>query len=339
MKNSKLKICDSQVYPGERANLALPLPELYSCAPMYMPIRVFHGKESGATLVVLSTTQGFELNGIEIINRLTADSRIDNLKGTLITIPVLNVFALSHYPKTSPSGRDLTSCFPGDESGSYGQRIAYTLTHEILKKADGCIELQTGELNHEILPQIYCDLKAQRSRHLARHFQAPVVTDVEVKPNSLRETLDSLHIPFLVYEAGEALRFNETAISVGVQGILNTMKALEMIDDATSPHEPIKPVFSQNDDWLLSPKSGIFHTDISLGEMITTGQNIGSISDPLSPDFAEKIKCPFDGIVVGINNHPLIYEGQRIVKVAAFLDNDKAELTIEEWEEAQPDEE
>ena len=335
MKNKKITICGTNVHPGEIANLALPLPEQYSCAPLYMPIKVIHGEQSGPCLVIFSVLKGTELNGLEIANRIIKEIKPSKLSGTIITIPVMNVFGLTHYPLTLPTGNDLSSCFPGDENGSYGERIAFLVTEEILKKADLCIELQTGGLNHNILPQVYCNFDDKFATQLAKVFRAPVITNVSVEDNQLRQTSEELHVPLLVYQAGEAMRFDENAILLGVSGIKNVMRKLDML--AKEPIHEVMPISSRETDWILANKGGILHTNVLLGQIIEAGELIGTISDPFGADTVESITSPFKGIVVGVNTAPLIHEGLPIIKVASFLDYDKAETVIEEWDKNQPD--
>ena len=181
---SKITICNTSVHPGEVANLALPLPEQHSFAPLYMPIKFINGTTAGPCLVILSGIKGTELNGLETVNRIISEITSAKISGTIIAIPVMNVYALSHYPLTSPGGKkELYKCFPGCENGSFGERLAYLITEEILKKADYCIELQTGGLNHNILPQVYCNFDNRKTKELAKVFRAPVVTNVSLKDN------------------------------------------------------------------------------------------------------------------------------------------------------------
>lgn len=335
MKNKKISICNKYIHPGEVANLAMPLPEQYSCSPLYMPIKVIHGENAGNCLVIFSVLKGNEVNGMEIANRIIKNITPEKLFGTIIAIPVLNVYGLTHYPATLPGGEDLASCFPGNNMGSYGERIAYLITHEILKKADYCIELQTGGLNHNILPQVYCNFDNQKTKELAKAFQSPVVTNVSIEGNCLRQTTEDLQVPLLVYQAGEAMRFDENVISLGVSGIKNVMRAVNML--SKEHHKEVKPIFSRDEDWIISHKSGILHSNVSLGQTIEKGETLGTISDPFGADIIEPIKSKQKGIVVGVNTSPLIYEGQTIFKMASFLDYDKAETVIEEWDKKQPD--
>lgn len=334
MKNTNLTFFDTIIYPGESSNLALPLPDFYSCASFRMPIKVIHGKEAGPCLLIFSAVKGDELNGMEIINRLLKSKQLKNLRGTLIAIPVMNVLGLINHPKASSPETNLEGCFPGKQQGTYGERTAHLVTQEILSKANYCIELQTGSLNHDILPQIYCNLDNPDSKSLAKQFTAPVITNLIRNDNSLRQTVDNLNIPFVMYQAGEAMRLNESAISLGLTGIQNVMVHLGMLDEETTfENNAYKSIFSQEQDWLRAHLSGVLHTEVELGQMIRKKQILGLISDPFSSDAREPVKSPSDGIVVGINRHPLIHEGQTLFKIASFIDNDRAETTIEAWSE------
>ena len=335
MNNKKITMCDVNVHPGEVANLALPMPEQYSCSPLYMPIKVIHGEKKGPCLVIYSVLKGIELNGLEIANRIIKSVTPSQISGTIIAIPVMNVYALTHYPSILPAGDNLSNCFPGNEQGSYGERVAHLITHEIFKKANYCIELQTGGLNHNILPQVYCNFDNARTKELAKVFRSPVITNVTLKGNNLRQTTEELQIPLLVYQAGEAMRFDENAIDLGVNGIKNVMSAINMLDKETV--QEINPIFSRDEDWIVAHKSGILHTNTTLGQIIEKEEIIGTISDPFGADIICPIKAPKKGIVVGVNTSPLIHEGLPIFKVASFLDYDKAETIIEEWDKKQPD--
>jgi predicted deacylase len=336
IKNSKFTICDVTIHPGETASLALPLPEFYSCASFFMPIKIVHGKEAGPCILIFSAVKGDQLNGLEIISRLLESPQLQNIRGTLIAVPVLNVFGL-----VAPSNESrFERCFPGSVDGSFGNRLAHLFTQEVLSKATHCIELQTGSLNHEILPQIYCNLNDSAARKLAKSFAAPVITNVVTEDNSLRQTTEHLDISLLVYQAGEAMRFNEAAISLGLKGILNVMQSLEMLseNEHTPESSSFKPIFSQNQDWIRAHKSGVLVSNVELGQRIKKGETIGRIKDPFSADTAEQITASHDGVVVGINRHPLIHEGQTIFNVASFIDNHRAGSALEAWGDAQEEE-
>jgi uncharacterized protein len=335
MKNKSIKICDTTIHPGEVANLALPLPEQHSCSPLYMPIKVIHSKIKGPCVLLISTLQGIELNGLDIVNRITKMITPDKIRGTIIAIPVVNIYGLMHYPAMLPIGNNLAECFPGDENGNFGERIAHILTQEIFTKADYCIELQTGGMNHNILPQVYCNFEQPQVRHLAKAFQSPVITKVEIKDNNLRKTMEELQIPLLVYQGGEAMRFDENAIVFGVDGIKNVMRSLDMLDK--EPIKEVNPIFSRDEEWIVAHKGGILRTEVTLGQTVKKNELLGTITDPFGSEVFEPVIALQEAIVVGINTTPLIHEGLPLFKMASFLDYEKAESVIEAWDQQQPD--
>lgn len=331
MANS-LQICNVKIHPGEQANLALPLPELYTCTTMHMPIKVLHGKDPGPCILIFAAVSGCEMNGFEIINRLLKHEALKQIKGTLIAVPVMNVYGMVHYPIQTPSSTKIDGCFPGKPDGSFGERIAHIFTQEILSKTDYCIELDTGALSHNILPQVYCNFDNKEAKRLAKAFSAPVIIDVKLENNQLRQTTESLNIPFVSYEAGEAMRFCEHSIQIGLNGLLRIMSKLEMLS-LDIEEEDISPFFAQDDDWIRASKSGVVRTEVSLGQRIKEKEKIAMITDPFSADISEPIYSPFDGIVVGINETPLIQEGQSLFKVVTFADNRRVEAALEQWDQ------
>jgi hypothetical protein len=338
MKNNSIKICNANVHSGEKATLALPMPVQYSCSPMYMPIKVINGKQAGPCLLVFAMLEGNEFNGLEIVNQLYDSISASDLAGTIIAIPVLNVYGLTHHPRPTPSGDSITNAFPGNPNGTYSERIAHIFTEEILSKADLCIELKTGSLNHEIFPQVYCHFDNSESKSLAKAFQAPVVTEVETTQSELRKTTENLNIPLIVYEAGEALRFDQIAIHTGIEGTKNVMKKAGMLKEQKNDSDmKVTPAFSKDEDWLTSHSSGILRIDASLGESVKKGTKLGSLSDPFSNEESTSVKSHVDGVIVGINRSPLIQEGERVFKIASFIDNKKAEAALEEWDELKPE--
>lgn len=333
MKNSVLKICDALIQPGETVNLALPLPEYNACTSFFMPIKVLHGKNEGPCLLIFSGLNGDELNGIEIINRLSKLDSVKALNGTLIAIPIINIPALIN-PNFIAYEKKFEECFPGSIEGGYGERIAEVFTQQILAKATYAIELKTGAINDDLLPQVYCDISNVEAKRLAKAFAAPVISDI-VKINTLQDTAHSLNIPLLIYKAGEAKRFDESAINVGLSGIENILAALDMIPKEHLHNNALKPILSKEQDWARAHRSGILVNNLSLGTQVKKNDTVGYIQDPFNADHEEAVKAAKDGIIVGINRNPLIFEGQNIFKLASFIDNSRAELSLDEWHKFQ----
>lgn len=332
MKNNNLTICNQTIYPGEQASLALPLPELFSCAPMYMPIKVFHGKHAGPCLLVTAAMHGNELNGAEIINRLMQSSALKKLKGTLIAVPIMNVYGFINKTRTMPGGTPLNANFPGSAHGSHAARLAHLFCSEIFSLAQYSIDLQTGSLNHTNLPQIFVTEDNHDALTLARAFAAPVISEVRAQKGSLRAYANSCQIPHLVYEAGEAMRFDESSIKIGTKGIINVMRHIGMLPTTSKlSTNPQKSFIMRDTRWVRSPTSGISHSNIKLGQQVKRGELLCVIKDPFGAGDDMPVKAPFDGVVVSVNNLPLVYEGVTLFELAAFERLTQAAEHIEDW--------
>ena len=332
MKNSNLTICNETIHPGEQASLALPLPELFSCAPMYMPVKVIHGKQKGPCLLVTAAMHGNELNGAEIINRLLQIKNITKLKGTLIVVPIMNVYGFINKTRTMPGGAVLANSFPGSDYGSHASRLAHLFCQEIFSLCDYCIDLQTGWLNHTNLPQIFATDDNERELELAHVFGAPVISEILPSKGSLRAYANKEEKPHLVYEAGEAMRFDESSIRIGTKGIINVMRYIEMLPKAKKATASKHKSFLMRDArWVRSPTSGISHAHVTLGEQVKKGQLLSTITDPFSSGSDVAVKAPFDGVIVSVNNLPMVYEGVSLFQVASFERLSAAANHIEGW--------
>lgn len=332
MKNANLTICNETINPGEQASLALPFPELFSCAPMYMPIKVFHGKQAGPCLLVIAAMHGNELNGAEIINRLLQSKSMSKLKGTLIAVPIMNVYGFINKTRTMPGGATLSTSFPGSSYGSHAARLAHLFCSKIFSLVDYCIDLQTGWLNHSNLPQVFASDDNQKELELAHAFGAPVISELAAQKGSLRAFANTEKKPYLVYEAGEAMRFDETSIRIGVKGVLNVMKHIGMLSTVSKPTSSKPESFIMRDtQWVRSPTSGISHAVVKLGQQVKKGELLTIIKDPFGAGSDISVIAPFNGVVVSINNLPLVYEGVPLFQLAAFERLSLAATHIEDW--------
>lgn len=334
MKNKTLQICDATIHPGETTSLALPMPEIFNCTPMYMPIKVVHGKQTGPCVLLIAAVHGDELNGMEIINRLLSMSLMKHLKGTLLAIPVFNVYGFITRSRNLADGLELDRYFPGSETGSHAARLAHLFTKEILNMADYCIDIRTGAINHSNFPKLYIDTTNEKSRELAEAFRAPVICNVQAEKNSLRETANFNKITYMVYEAGEALRFNEHAIKIGVRGIANVLRKLQMLPDIHKSNKRITtPFFTVQYLWVRASKSGVAYSKIKLGQSVKKGEQLTIIKDPVGTTEASPVYAPCDGIIVDKNNLPVVHEGESLFQIATFHEMEKAATQLEDWKE------
>ncbi len=317
-----LTISGQTILPGTSVFIDLPLPPLYTHAAMTMPVHVIHGKKNGPRLFICAAIHGDELNGVEIIRRLLKDLSIKRINGTLIAIPMVNVYGVIHHSRYLPDRRDLNRSFPGSRSGALASRIAELFMTEIVANSTHGIDLHTGAIHRSNLPQIRANLDDEATLSLAKAFNVPVLINANLRDGSLRESASERGIPMLLYEAGEALRFDEISIRAGVRGILNVMRHLDMIvGRKPSKRVPTnEPYIARYSSWIRAPGSGIFRTLKSLGCRVAKNELLGMISDPVSSLEIEVIS-PFSGIIIGRSEIPLVHEGEAVYHLARFEDS------------------
>ncbi len=322
-----LVIGDTKIRAGERVNVDLPVADLYTSTSLSMPVKVIRGRHSGPVLFVSAAIHGDELNGVEIVRRLLKRKALRSIHGTLIAIPVVNVHGFLDQSRYLPDRRDLNRSFPGSAKGSIAARLANLFLREIVAKADAGIDLHTGAVHRSNVPQIRANLDDRTTLEIATAFGAPVVINSNTRDGSLRACAAKRGMPVLIYEAGEALRFDETGIRTGLRGILNVMRHMGMLP-AVKTRPPVKPVMAQSTRWIRASASGIVTGKAKLGSAVSKGQLLARISDPLG-DEETRVIAPSDGIVIGRTNLPLAHEGDALFNLGTFKNIPKASNAVE----------
>jgi len=328
MLNSPFEICDSIILPGERKAIELDAPALYTHTPMNIPLHVINGKKAGPTLFISAAIHGDEINGVEIVRRILKLKHLENLHGRLIAAPIVNIYGFIHKSRYLPDRRDLNRSFPGLRKGSLTSRLARLIVDEILKKCDHIIDLHSGTLHRNNLPQLRTNIKILDNQRLADSFNVPVIINANTRDGSLRQTANEMGISLLVYEGGEALRFDEAPIRAGVRGIINVMCEIGMLPSKYRRHKAIKPVVAKATAWVRAPHSGILRPYIGLGDKVRKGDVLGIIADPFG-DTEIEVRAPFTGMVIGRNNLPLANEGEALYNMASFKKLSLASMQVD----------
>ena len=311
-------IADTEIKPGTRETVEVPVAKLYTHTPLHIPVEVVHGRRDGPVLMVCGAIHGDEINGVEIVRRVLRNSALRHLRGTLVAVPIVNIFGFVQRTRYLPDRRDLNRCFPGSESGSLGGRIAYLLRTQIMKDVTHLIDLHTGAVHRFNLPQIRAELKNPETVRMAEAFGAPIILNATLRDGSLREYADSQDIPVITFEGGEALRFDDVVINSGVKGVIRVMRELEMIPRQKAPKAPRKrSETAAMSTWVRADIDGIMRPIAKLGQKVRKGQRLAMVADPFG-ETEESILSPISGIVICVNNLPLVNEGEAIYHIARF---------------------
>lgn len=327
----KLTIAGKEVLSGTKTTINLELPKLYN-TPTNLPINIIRGKKDGPVVFVSAAIHGDELNGIEIIRRLRKLSILNKLKGTLILVPIVNVYGIMNLSRYLPDRRDLNRSFPGSIKGSLASRVAKIFFDEIVCKCDLGIDLHTASIHKSNLPQVRTNIDNEYTFNLAKSFQAPVVLHSELRDGSLRAVAQDSGVPILLYEAGEALRFHEFSIRIGVKGIINVLREMKMLPNVVRKKDFKSPIVAKFSTWIRSSESGMLRTIKALGDTVKKDEIIAFIDEPMGDESFE-IKALFDGVIIGKTEIPLVQEGDAVFHIAKLKNLESAETKLEYFNE------
>jgi uncharacterized protein len=300
------------IKPGECKQILLNSYELHTKTKIELPVFVFRSNVQGPTLLLSAGMHGEETNGIEIIRKIITRDEIKKLKcGSVIAIPVINSVSFLFGSRELPDGRDLNRCFPGNKNGSFGSRIAYDMMKHIIPLIDFGIDFHTGGAKINNTPQIRCVFEFPDNVALAEKFSPPLIIDAPYRDGTFRKESAKKGKPILVYEGGESMRFDYTAINEGVNGCLRLMKNYNMIDIDVPNNHAVK---IKKDTWIRANASGLFHMNATNGAYVRKGDLLGFICNPFG-DIEYQVTSTADGYIVGINNQPVVNQGDALVHI------------------------
>jgi len=326
MPYTKFVLGGVEIPRGVNVTVNLILPKMYN-TPTQLPVRVIRGKKDGPIVFISAAIHGDELNGIEIIRRFRILNILKRLKGTVILVPIVNVYGIMTLSRYLPDRRDLNRNFPGSEKGSLAGRVAKIFFEEIVSKCDLGIDLHTGAIHRSNLPQVRTNIENEYTFNLAKAFGAPVVLHSTIRDGSLRAVAQEAGVPILLYEAGEALRFDETSIRIGVHGIVNVLRENNMLPKVSRKKPAKTPVVTKSSQWVRASESGMLRTIKALGDTVQKDEIVAFIDEPLDDECFE-VKALFDGIIIGKSEIPLVQAGDAVFHIARFEDLDTAEYKI-----------
>jgi predicted deacylase len=321
---------------GERKKIHLKIGKLYDNTDISIPVEVIRGKLDGPSLFVSAAVHGDELNGVEICKRLLDLRQLKEISGILIVIPIVNVFGFNNLSRYLPDRRDLNRSFPGSARGSLASRLANVFMTEIVAKASHGIDLHTGAVHRKNLPQIRADIDNPEALRLAEAFGIPVIISSNVRDGSLRQAVLERNLPMLLFEGGEALRFDDRVIKVALNGIVSVMYEIGMLDSAKRlprlDRSHKKPFIAKSSYWIRATRSGIIRLLARIGKHVHKDEVIGVISDPYG-DEIETVKTKVEGIVICASMLPVVHEGDALFHIATFHEPEKVEESLADLDE------
>lgn len=329
-KNSDIVILNEHVGLGESKTIDFSIAKLYTATKVEIPIIIERSKLPGPTVLITAAIHGDEINGVEIVRQLIAKKINKPKKGTIICIPILNVFGFLNGDRAFPDGRDLNRVFPGTKTGSLASRVAFNFTKKILPHADYCIDFHTGGASRFNAPQIRVTPGNEQLLQLAQIFNAPFTLFSSTIDKSYRATCNKLNIPILLFEGGRSQESDKYIAKEGVEGVTRFLAHLDMLmPKHTVPEAHAKTVIIKKSRWLRAQKSGLLHVKIDCNKHVEKGEFIATITDPYGK-MRFKVLSPNEGYIININLSPIVNQGDAIFHIST---HNSANVDDEEMED------
>lgn len=307
-----IEINGKKIKRGEDQKLNLRIARLPTYTNIDLPVRVIRAEKPGPTVLLTGGLHGDEINGIEIVRRLLINDRLKLISGSVIAIPLMNIYGFIQNVRGVPDGKDINRSFPGSKTGSLAKLLAYTIMNEIIPKIDVGIDFHTGGNSRANFSQIRSVLDMDTNLELAKAFAPPVIVHSSLIDKSFRKAAFRKGKHILVYETGESLRFDENGIQEGLNGTLRLLKHLGMVQEAPEPNQ--FDIYNKSQ-WIRASFAGLYHTNVKLGETIKRNKVLGTITDPFGNE-TKKLKSRYEGRIIGINNCPVVHKGDAVLHVA-----------------------
>lgn len=304
-----MNIAGKEISRGEIRKIDINIAKLPSGTVIDIPIIVHRSLKEGPTLLLVAGMHGDEINGVEIMRRIIKNKLYKVDAGTVICIPIINIYGFINFSREVPDGKDINRSFPGSKTGSLASQVAGFLMEEILPYIDIGIDFHTGGARINNFPQIRVKTDDEENLNLAKAFNTHFILNSPFRDRSLRKEAFRQEKRILVYEGGESLRLRKHAIDEGIEGMLRVMKYLNMIYDAPKADNPSKLILSSS--WLRAKSAGLHYAKFRNGSLVEAKKVIGVVSDPYG-NYETKIKAPYDGYIIGINNNPVVNRGDAL---------------------------
>lgn len=306
------------VQPGRRRDIDLRVARLASGSWTHMPVVVLHGARPGPTVWVSGAVHGDELNGVEIVRQIIRSIDPQQLSGTVLAVPIVNVFGVTTESRYLPDRRDLNRSFPGSKRGSLAARVAHLFFDGVVSRCSVGLDFHTGSGGRSNYPQIRCNVDDGDTLRLATRFGAPLIMHANLRDGSLRGAAAARGIPVLLFEGGEAHRFDTASVTAAVDGTFRVFGELGMIE-GVDPAAAAPPMVSRKSRWMRAGRTGFAHLLVELGDSVEQGQPLASVSDSIGRSEAV-VRSRSSGVVIGILRTAHVHRGDALVHVAELED-------------------
>ncbi len=310
-------IAGQSIAPGSEADIAFPITTMATGTASSLGVRVIHGAKAGPAVFVSAAIHGDEIIGTAVIQRLAQSLRAEALAGTVLLVPVANIFGFITHSRYLPDRRDLNRSFPGSAGGSLAGQLAHIFYREVVGRCSLGIDIHSAAIHRYNLPQIRIAAGNRKLVELAMAFGAPVIIESPLRDGSLRDLAQKKGVDMLLMETGEALRFDRLSIETGASGVCRVLAHLGMIDADDGLNAVGIPARANRSTWVRAPRGGVTHRVRKSGDPVRKGDLLARVAGLFGED-AQDMVSPLDGIIIGHATLPVVHQGDALFHIAAI---------------------
>ncbi|MFK8101479.1 MAG: succinylglutamate desuccinylase/aspartoacylase family protein [Saprospiraceae bacterium] len=286
--------------------------------PIRVPIIVARGKEEGKVVGLTAAVHGNELNGIPVIQRLFKELNIEELRGTIVGVPVINVPSFLRKKRRFIDGTDLNHIMPGSPNGNVSQVYAWRIVNRLIKEFDYLVDLHTASNGRVNSYYIRADMTDTTVQKMALLQNAQIIVHNPPSDGTLRGTANEMGIPAITLEVGNPNTFQKGLIRDGLTGIHNLLGDLKMLDCDVEAYDE-ETILCKKSYWLYTDTGGIMTVHPKVTELVKKGEIIATMRN-IFGQLMKEYKAPEDGVVIGRSVNPVNQTGGRILHLGILED-------------------
>lgn len=313
--NDTIIILGEEIPMGASKEINFNIAKLHTGTNIEIPIIIERAKTPGPTILFTAGIHGDEINGVDIVRQLITRKINKPKRGTIICMPILNIFGFLNSNRAFPDGRDLNRMFPGSANGSLASRVAHRLMNEIIPEVDLIVDFHTGGASRFNAAQIRIVKDHPELDELARIFGAPFVLYSDHIAKTFRNACFQLGKPILLYEGGKSFYVDNLISKIGVEGVKRLLDHYGMLNPRIKASTPKRPtIFIEDSTWIRARQSGMFKPLININTKVTVNTILGQITDPYGKVYNE-VKSTIDGYIINVNEASLVYQGDALFHI------------------------
>ncbi len=284
-----------------------------------VPLIVARGRKDGPVLGLTAALHGNELNGISVIHRVLQGLDLDQLRGTVMAVPVANVPGYLANRREFNDGQDLNRIMPGREGGRTSDVYAARLLDRVVRHFDRLIDLHTASFGRINSLYVRADMTDPETRWMAACQPAEILLHNHEVDGTLRRAATDLGTPSITVEVGNPQVLQGDLIGLTTIGVRNVMARLDMAPPVPAPSVRFEPTVCTRSYWIYTDRGGVLEVFPKLAARVDAGERIAQVRS-VHGRVIRDLFAPEDGVVIGRSVNPVNQTGSRVLHLGVVGD-------------------